>query len=264
MARYRAVLVVVVVVVMGVGMLWALQRKLIYFPATDTPVPPPGVREVALTTADDVRLTAWLLAPSTPDIAVLVAPGNAGNRGDRLALADDLVGKGFTVLLLDYRGYGGNPGSPSEDGLAHDVRAAWDHLTGPGGFTADRVVLFGESLGAAVVTRLATEVRPRGVVLRSPFASLVAAGKAHYPLLPVGLLLRDRFPVVERVRNVTAPTVVVYGTRDTVVPPEQSRAVAGAAANLVDTVAVDGAGHNDAVLNAGSVVTGAVRKVVQT
>ncbi len=261
MSRYRAVLVVVVVLVLVVGMLWALQRKLIYFPDRDRPAPPSGVQEVALTTVDGVRLTAWLLAPSTMDIAVLVAPGNAGNRGDRLGLARDLADKGFAVLLLDYRGYGGNAGTPSEDGLARDVRAAWDHLTGPAGFTADRIVLFGESLGAAVVTRLATEVRPRGVVLRSPFASLAAVGRAHYPFLPVGALLRDRFPVVERVRNVEAPTVVVYGTRDTVVPPEQSREVADAAANLVDTVAVEGADHNDAVLGAGNVVVEAVKRL---
>jgi pimeloyl-ACP methyl ester carboxylesterase len=262
--RYRPALAVVVVLVLGVGMLWALQRRMIYFPDRDRPAAPPGVREVALHTADGVRLTAWLVGGPASEVAVLVAPGNAGNRAGRLPLAGDLAGLGLTVLLLDYRGYGGNPGEPSEDGLARDARAAWDHLTGAGGFAADRIVLYGESLGAAVVTRLATAVRPRGIVLRSPFASLAAVGKAHYPFLPVGALLRDRFPVVEQVRAVTAPTVVVYGTRDSVVPPAQSRAVADSAANLVDTVAVDGADHNDAVLGAGSVVVGAVARLVQT
>jgi alpha-beta hydrolase superfamily lysophospholipase len=261
--RVRAVLVVVVVLALVVGMLWAFQRRLIYFPARDTPAAPQGVREVVLRTGDGVRLTAWTVGGSAPDTAVLVAPGNAGHRGDRLPLAADLAARGFAVLLLDYRGYGGNPGSPSESGLALDARAAWDHLTGPGGFAAERIVLYGESLGAAVVTRLATEVpaRPRGIVLRSPFASLTAAGRAHYPFLPVGLLLRDRYPVVDRIRSVSAPTIVVYGTRDTVVPPEQSRAVADAASNLVDVVAVDGVDHNDAVLGSGSVVVGAVQRL---
>jgi uncharacterized protein len=241
-----------------------LQRRLIYFPDRATPVAVDGVREVGLATSDGLRLTAWLVEPSTGDgqrTAVLVAPGNGGNRADRLPLARALAHHGLTVLLLDYRGYGGNPGAPSEAGLARDVRAGWDHLTA--GFPADRIVLFGESLGAAVVTGLATDVAPRGVVLRSPFSSLAAVGRAHYPFLPVGALLRDRFPVEEFVPRVTAPTIVVYGTRDTIVPPAQSRAVAAAAAGLVDTIAVDGADHNDAVLGAGSVVVGAVRRLVQ-
>jgi fermentation-respiration switch protein FrsA (DUF1100 family) len=263
---YRAGLIGAVVVGLAVGMLWALQRRLIYFPDRAAPAVPAEVTEVVLATDDGLRLTAWLLAPaasSRADVATLVVPGNAGNRANRVPLARKLVAAGLTVLLLDYRGYGGNPGDPSEDGLVRDARAGWDHLTGAGGFTPDRIVLFGESLGAAVVTRLAAGLseQPRGIVLRSPFASLTDVGKAHYPFLPVGLLLRDRFPVADQIRTVVAPTVVVYGTRDTIVPPEQSRAVAEAAANLVDSVAVEGADHNDAVLGEGTVVVDAVRRL---
>ena len=171
-----------------VSVLWSLQRRMIYFPDPAAPASPPaGVREVELTTSDGLRLAAWLAAPTGADarIAVLVAPGNAGNRRDRLPLAAALAGEGLSVLLLDYRGYGGNPGSPSEAGLARDVRAGWAYLTGPASFPAGRVVLFGESLGAAVVAELATEVAPAGLVLRSPFESLAAVGREHYPLLPV-------------------------------------------------------------------------------
>ena len=239
-------------------MLHALQRRLTYFPDRTAPTAP-DVRDVTLTTSDGLGLTAWQVEPSTGDgAAVLVAPGNGGNRAGRLPLALALAGHGLTVLLLDYRGYGGNPGTPSEAGLNRDVRAAWDHLAE----TFDRIILFGESLGAAVVTRLATDVTPHGMVLRSPFASLVAVGRAHYPFLPVGALLRDRFPVADLVPHITAPTIVVYGTRDSVVPAAQSRAVADAAGGLVDTIVVDGADHNDAVLCAGRVVVDAVRRLV--
>ena len=97
--------------------------------------------------------------PATADrrLAVLLAPGNGGNRAGRLGLARALAGHGLTVLLMDYRGYGGNPGSPSEEGLAADVRAAWAHLVRVQGFPAGRILYLGESLGGAVVTRLATE-----------------------------------------------------------------------------------------------------------
>ncbi|MFG1964608.1 alpha/beta hydrolase [Nonomuraea sp. NPDC049028] len=108
----------------------------------------------------------------------------------------------------------------------------------------------GESLGAAVATRLAWEHPPVGLVLRSPFTDLAAAGQVNYPFLPVRLLLRDRFPVAERIGDVRTPTVVVYGTRDTIVPAWLSREVVKAAGGQVTTVEVMGAGHNDpAMLN---------------
>jgi pimeloyl-ACP methyl ester carboxylesterase len=275
--------VVPVVLVVVLAMAWSLQRRLIYFPTREAPVAVGGVRDVALDTADGLRLSAWLVSPAPGDAAagspvpgegtaVLVLPGNAGDRSDRLPLATAFAAAGSTVLLLDYRGYGGNPGGPSEVGLAHDARAGWEYLTA-NGFAADRIVLFGESLGAAVATRLAADlgaassvprgVVPRGLVLRSPFVSLAAVGRAHYPFLPVGALLRDRYEVAEQIHRVRAPTIVVYGTADTVVPPAQSRAVAGAAANLAGEVAVEGADHNDAVLAFGPETTGAVTRLAR-
>ena len=96
------------------------------------------------------------------------------------------------MLLFDYRGYGGNPGSPSEEGLARDVRAARQFLTDEG-VPGERLLYYGESLGAAVVAELATEHSPAGLVLRSPFTDLASVGQIHYPFLPVRALLKDRF-----------------------------------------------------------------------
>jgi fermentation-respiration switch protein FrsA (DUF1100 family) len=179
---------------------------------------------------------------------VLVALGNAGNRLGRAPLVSALAGLGLTVLLADYRGYGGNPGRPSEDGLARDIEAARAYLVERAGFTTGRVLYYGESLGAAVVTALAVRHPPAGLILRSPFIDLAAAGEEHYPLLPVRLLARDRFPVRDLIARVTAPTLIVYGTADSIVPPAQSLAVAGSAAGPVRVVAVEGADHNDAAL----------------
>lgn len=254
-------------VALPVGLAWSLQRRLIYLP--DRAVPPPagavlpGARDVVLHTDDGLELGAWYVPPTGPDrrVAVLVAPGNAGNRAARAPLAARLAAEGVAVLLVDYRGYGGNPGSPSEQGLARDVRAAHRYLTEQAGVPPHRQLYFGESLGAAVVTELATEHPPGGVLLRSPFASLPAVARAHYPGLP-GRLLRDRYPVAERIRAVPVPTVVVYGTADSVVPAEQSRAVAAAAAGLLSAVPVAGADHNDPVLLDGGEVLGAVRELV--
>ena len=238
-------------VVVIVSVLWALQRHLIFFPSTSA-VPPagtvlPSAQDVVLHTEDDLRLGAWLVPAEEPSrgMTVLVANGNAGNRADRAPLAAALASQGLAVLLFDYRGYGGNPGTPSGEGLARDARAAYRFLVEEAGISPDRIVSFGESLGAAVVARLAAEHPPGGLVLRSPFVDLASVGKVHYPFLPVRALLRDRFPVVDHLRDVSAPVVVVYGERDSIVPPAQSRAVAEAAPQLLDVIEVGGADHND-------------------
>lgn len=251
----RGALVVLAVLVVLLGLLWVFQRSLIYLPDRG-PVPPAGTvvtgaRDVSFTTDDGVRLGAWFV-PGEREVTVLVAGGNAGNRLHRAPLARALAARGLPVLLLDYRGYGGNPGRPTEEGLHLDVVAARRFLGDV------PVIYFGESLGGGVVTRLATEQPPDGLVLRSPFTDLAAAGQANYPLLPVRPLLRDRFPVTGRIAAVRVPTVVVYGTADTIVPPEQSRAVARAAGGPVTVVEVPGAGHNDLRLLDGPELVNAV------
>ena len=263
MRRLLALAVVLVLLMAGLtGALWALQRRLVYLPDT-SPVAPaatvlPGAEDVVLRTSDGLDLGAWWLPAGDDDApAVLVANGNGGARDLRAPLARALAGEGLSVLLFDYRGYGGNPGSPSEEGLARDVRAARQWLL-DSGVRPDRLLYLGESLGCAVVTELAVEHPPAGLVLRSPFTDLAAVGSHHYPFLPVRSLLRDRYPVTEGIARVQAPTTVVYGGADSIVPPEQSRAVAEAAADLRNVVEVPGADHNDLVLLDGPDLVAAV------
>jgi fermentation-respiration switch protein FrsA (DUF1100 family) len=262
---------IVLVVVLVLTLAYVFQRRLVYLPSTG-PVPPaaqvlPGARDVRLTTADGLELGAWFVPPAEGPggdlgYAVLVANGNGGDRSHRTGLAAALRAEGLSVLLFDYRGYGGNPGDPSAGGLALDVRAARDHLVDDLRFPPDRIVYYGESLGGGVVTELAVEHPPAGLLLRSPFTELADTAAEHYPFLPVRVLLKDRFPVVAHVRRIRVPTTVVYGSADSVVPPEQSRAVAAAAAGPVTTVEIRGADHNDPVMLAGSRLVDAVVELV--
>lgn len=257
----RVALVLILVVVVVLALVWVFQRRLIYLPDTTAPPPAatvvPGGEDVRLRTGDGLDLGAWFVRPAEPAAAVLVANGNGGNRAGRAPLAAELARAGLAVLVFDYRGYGGNPGAPTEAGLALDVRAAYRFLSGR---TRAPIIFYGESLGCAVVTELALEHPPAGLLLRSPFVDLASVGAEDYPFLPVRLLLRDRFPVRDTVTRLRVPTVVVVGGRDSVVPPDQSRAVAAAAsARLVE---IPGADHNDPVLLDGPELVAAVKSLV--
>lgn len=248
----ESVITLVTAAILVLGGLWLLQRRLVYFPVAE--VPPlstslPGARIMQIHTSDGLTLTGWFLAPRAPTAAVLVLNGNAGNRAHRAPLARALVERGYEVLVFDYRGYGGNEGSPSEEGLALDAEAAVASLGEVA--TTDSLILLGESLGAAVAARLAIESPPTALVLRSPFPSLAAVAAVHYPYLPTRLLLRDRYDTLQAVSLITAPILVVAGSDDSIVPPHLSRAVYEAASAAAHWALIENADHNDPALSFG-------------
>lgn len=228
------------------GVVYLFQRSLIYLPSQDVPDAPEGVVEVTYETEDGLTLSAWFVRSSDNRGSVIVFNGNAGNRANRLPLGQALAEAGYSVLLTDYRGYGGNRGTPSERSLAIDARAAFDYMADRVG--TDRLVYYGESLGAGVAIGLATEKPPAALILRSPFTSLADVASVHYPFLPTSLLLLDRYRNSERIGDVQAPTLFVAGTDDTIVPADQTRALYEAASEPKDLLMVEGAGHNDRAL----------------
>lgn len=240
----------------ALALIWITQRRFIYFPTQAIPDPAAvssAIEEVALPTHDGLSLAAWLLPAAGGGDAgtVVVFNGNAGNRADRMPLAEALAEAGYSVLLVDYRGYGGNPGRPSEEGLTLDARAAAEYLSTRPGTDPGRLVYFGESLGAAVAIGLARHQEPAALVLRSPFTSLPDLGALHYPILPTSLLLWDRYPNLEAIRGVDAPVLVVAGSADSIVPLDQSREVFDAARGPKRLVVIEGADHNDYPLTSG-------------
>jgi uncharacterized protein len=252
----RAAIVVVIVTLVTSGLLalvWSQQRRLIYFPSPG-PLPPaaamlPNGQDVVLKTDDGISLGAWYFPVSEAATAVLVCNGNGGDRSMRIELAAALNRMGMSALLFDYRGYGGNPGRPSEDGLGADARAAQAWLdTQPG---VEQIIYFGESLGAAVTVGLAVERPPAAMVLRSPFTSLPDVAAVHYPWLPVRRLLLDRYPSIERIPSIHVPVLVIAGDRDNIVPESLSRRLYDAANEPKRYVVVRGANHNDPELLAG-------------
>ena len=268
-----ALLIPVAVVVVLLLALWAGQRQLMYFPLDDVPaiaaLGPKGVEEVAFDTADGLRLAGWLFtagadaaAPGESRDTVIVFHGNAGNRAHRVPLATALRRIGLQVLLFDYRGYGGNPGSPTEQGLAMDARAAREFLITQRGVDPHRVIYFGESLGTGVAVELASEHPPAALILRSPYTSMSDVGQHHYPWLPVRLLLRDRYDSLAQISRVRSRLLIIVGERDSVVPAEFSRRLYDAAAQPKAFVSIAGADHNDDELLDGTTVIEAIAKFI--
>jgi fermentation-respiration switch protein FrsA (DUF1100 family) len=247
----------------------ALQRKFLYpttradrLPAADVRAAGAVVSDVQFPAAGGIVLRGWHLRPQDgpPEderLLVLYFPGNAGHRGDRVQDFLDFTRLGCDVLIFDYRGYGDSGGSPSESALAVDARRAWLYATREQllNVPPERIVLFGESLGGAVATRLAAEFSlagfpPAALVLNSTFASLPETVAWHYPWFPFQYLLIDRYPSIERIPHVTCPILQFHGTDDDFVPlatgqrlfnaaPETS--AAGVARRFVT---IDGGTHN--------------------
>lgn len=231
-----------------VGVMFGLQRHLLYFPMPG-PLDPARaglaeMRSVVLETEDGLALTAWY-APARGNAATLLyLHGNGGHIGHRTIKVRPYLERGFGVLLLSYRGYGSNPGSPSEEGLYADGRAALKFLAGEQ-IAASKIVLYGESLGSGVATELALGTQVGALILEAPFTSIAEVAAHHYPFLPARWLVRDRFESAAKIARVRAPVLIMHGENDGIVPPRFGRALFEAAVEPKEFRSISGAGHND-------------------
>jgi fermentation-respiration switch protein FrsA (DUF1100 family) len=229
-----------------VGALYALQRPMI-FRADMSPAPPdlnsvPGFDEVVHRTEDGLDLRA-LYRPAAPGKLTLVYfHGNADGLSGSIRVTERLAAKGYGLFLVGYRGYDGNPGSPTETGLYADGHSAIRWLSRHGVATSD-TVLVGNSLGSGPATEMASSYPIAGLALISGYTSLPDVGASAYPFVPVRLLMRDRFDNIRKISRVAAPILVLHGTADQVVPYSHAMALVAAAGNRAQLVPFEGVGH---------------------
>ncbi len=225
------------------------QERLIFFPETlseDKDLSFTGGEEVFLTADDGARIHGLFFEASVdePSGAVLYLHGNAGSVASWYPVADDLLRLGLDVFLLDYRTYGKSQGSLSEEGLYQDGQAAYEYLIDRG-YQPGQIVVYGRSLGAAVATKVAVTRPVGGVVLETPFTSLVDLAKELYPFFFPGLFLKYELDNLERAPQIEAPTLVIHGTDDEIIPLDHGRAVFEALPRGHRLVTIDGGRHNN-------------------
>jgi fermentation-respiration switch protein FrsA (DUF1100 family) len=230
-----------------------MQRSFIYFPSNEKPNPTkssvPEMTEVSLRTADGLTVYAWFAPAPAGRPTVLYFHGNAHHIGARDHRARAFLDAGFGVLLLEYRGYGGNPGHPTEEGLFADARAALQFLLDRD-VAAKDIVVNGESLGTGVAVRMAAEQAISGtplgaVILEAPYTSVTDVAQARFPWLPVRQLLKDRFDSLAVIHEINAPLLIVHGADDEVIAVKYGKRLYEAAKQPKQAVWVDGARHND-------------------
>jgi fermentation-respiration switch protein FrsA (DUF1100 family) len=225
-----------------------VQRQLMYFPDPTRFVPSEWalkeLQPLIATTEDGLTLTSWYLPPQKAGkFTIVFFQGNAGHLGYRNYKVRPWIDAGYGVLLVGYRGFG-NPGSPSEEGLYDDSRAAIEALNQKG--TPDKAMVFyGESMGTGVAVQMATENDASALILESPYSSVPDVGAARYPLVPVRLLLRDKYDSIDKIKNVHMPLLLLHGEIDQVVPVKFGKRLFEAANEPKQAEFVPDAGHND-------------------
>lgn len=237
----RALAVLAVVYLGALGGLYLAQASLIYPAPQQQHAPTSGSAAVVLRTEDDLALTAHWRAAEAGKPTVVYFHGNGGSLAGAAIETARFADLGYGVLLVEYRGYGGNPGTPSEAGFYRDGSAAMAFLAAQG-VPSSRTIVIGNSIGSGTATEMAKAFRPAALILTSPFTSLGNVVRERMPVVPVDLLLRDRFDNLAKIEALTIPVLVLHGTDDQVVPFAHGKALA-AASPKAKFIAFDGAGH---------------------
>lgn len=240
----------IVIIAVVIGLVYFMQRSMMYFPSPEKQdIAKTGfanVKEVSLQTADGLDLYAWYKAPVPATKPTIVwFHGNASNVAITSYRAATYIKHGYGLLAVEYRGYGGNPGKPSEEGLYNDARAAIEWLK-QNGVSEDSIILYGESIGSGPAIQMAVEYKGlHAVVLDSPLSSATEIASYHYPFLPVKWLISDKYDNLSKIAKISAPLILAHGTADTIIPYQYGQKLFNAAPEPKSMITLEGAGHNN-------------------
>ncbi len=229
--------------------LFVSQRSLLYRPSVGKISPAefgvPEMRSINLKTKDGLALLAWYKPPTDPEnLTLLYLHGNAGHIGYRATKVKPFLDRGFGVLLLSYRGYGPNQGSPTEENLYLDGHSGLQFLASQQ-IPISKVVIYGESLGSGVAVELAQNKAISALILEAPFTSMAETAHHHFRFLPTNFLLRDKYDSINKLINIDTRLLILHGKKDQTVPFKLGKKLFEAAPGQKDFYEFSDAGHND-------------------
>jgi uncharacterized protein len=200
---------------------YIFQRNLLYHPKENNYYGDKlnvSIEKVKITTNDNIELLGWFHNKNLKDYkTILFLHGNAGSLENRIHKINHYKNMDINFLIFAWRGFSGNKGKPTEQGLYEDARSAirWLKLNN---ILEDKIIIYGESLGTGVATEIAQNKNFAGIILESPFTSMIEAGKENYPLLPVNFLLKDKYESNKKIKNINSPILIMHGKVDNIVP----------------------------------------------
>lgn len=236
----------------AVAIMYVAQRAFLYFPDPERVTPQAvgldGVREIWIPAPDGEKVVAWYGRARPGQPTLLYFHGNGGSLAVREQRIRSYLERGVGVFMMSYRGYSGSTGAPSEPANVADAKRAYDALIAAGVPPRD-IIIYGESLGTSVATQVAAEKPSAGLILDSPFTSIVERAAELYPWLPVEWLLQDRYETWRHLPSVRTPLLIVHGALDRIVPVAMGRALFEIANQPKEIAVVPNAGHDDHYLH---------------
>ena len=212
--------------------------------------------EVSLTTSDNERLHGWYVPAADSRGVLLFFHGNAGNISHRLDSIKIFHELGLDTLIIDYRGYGQSTGKATEQGTYLDAQATWDYLINSRRIPGDRIIIFGRSLGGAIGAWLGVQNTPAAVIIESSFSSGVDMAHRLYPFLPVRLITRLHYPVVDYASRLNCPVLVVHSRHDEIIPFSMGQAIYAAVKQHKNFLELRGDHNNGFLISQREYVTG--------
>lgn len=200
--------------------MYIFQRTFMYHPNVKNTDPTSiqfNYEEVFIQSNKDIQLRSWFSHSSNNKKTILFFHGNAGELHARVYKLNKFSEMNLNFLIISWRGFSGNNGKPTEKGLYQDANKAVEWLEQKGINKKD-IILYGESLGTGIAVELGSKAEFGGIILESPYTSMVAMGKRFYPFLPISLLQRDRYNSQKKIKKIKSPILVLHGKADTLVP----------------------------------------------
>lgn len=220
----NVLIVIFIAYLIVVMFIYFYQRKLLYHPSENNYLDETNLNHKIekIYVQSDTKLISWYYNNNKSHKTILFFHGNAGRLDNRVYKLNELAKLNINYFIVAYRGFSGNEGKPSEEGIYKDSEAAKKWLN-ENGVDDKNIILYGESLGTAVAVDLASKNNFAGIILESPFTSMTKLAKKYYPYLPVKILLKDKYDSENKLHKINIPILIMHGYKDTIVPFEMGK-----------------------------------------